>query len=299
MQKKWLIVSIVSGVVVASCVFTFVKNKQSKDQIPQAEEVMQQETSGVKEDTGSSQKLNENNPVNVKFEELSYNNDNKISENKNIEIDIKIQYPVIENKNNSEFIKKINDDNKSSAKKDFEDQKKSFDEILEMHKSDDTNESLSLNLIYNTEYSIAKNKDGILSFKVYSGYSTGGVFNSIAMSKNYDLKNQKELKIQDVIKGNSNDIKEMIKKEVIKYYSNAKEDPNNPDLKEHFEDFKRNLEENFKEYDLKNCNFHLIDNSIVFDFSKYELGIGALGAPSVEVPYDSIKSEYKMEILIS
>jgi hypothetical protein len=260
-------------------------------------------TNSEQNDTGVTQKIdetveeNENKPNNEK--QNVDNSGEKSIETRNItiqklthyeqfddkllKIKIEVEYPVISNENHSNFIDKINKENKLEAEKEFNkcklDLKQTAESMMESgNPLDDT-------LYYVEECEITRN-NSIISMAIKGGWYAGGTHDVISKTKNYDLKNSKELTLKDVLNGSKKNIDKMITEKIKKYLGN------NHDL----------YNEYFQEYDLKDYKFHIENKNsqdiLIIDFSKYEVSDGAAGAISIEIPFSEIKQKYKIGLKI-
>ena len=202
-------------------------------------------------------------------------------DNKPLKIKIEVEYPVISNKNHSDFIDKINKENKLEAEKDFNEYKSKLQEIANY------NNDYYNDIFYYQKCEITRN-DNIISMHIYYAYCLGGSLFTGPVSKNYDLKNNKKLTLEDILIGNKKNINKMIGKKVTEYFKSMGENEN-------FDDY-------FKDYNLKDYTFHIENKNskdlLVVDFAKYELGAGVLGAPSIEIPFSEIKQKYKLGLKI-
>jgi hypothetical protein len=260
-------------------------------------------TNSEQNDTGVTQKIdetveeNENKPNNEK--QNVDNSGEKSIETRNItiqklthyeqfddkllKIKIEVEYPVISNENHSNFIDKINKENKLEAEKEFNkcklDLKQTAESMMESgNPLDDT-------LYYVEECEITRN-NSIISMAIKGGWYAGGTHDVISKTKNYDLKNSKELTLKDVLNGSKKNIDKMITEKIKKYLGN------NHDL----------YNEYFQEHDLKDYKFHIENKNsqdiLIIDFSKYEVSDGAAGAISIEIPFSEIKQKYKIGLKI-
>lgn len=240
---------------------------------------------------------NENKPNNEK--QNVDNSENKNPETRNItiqklthyeqfnekplKIKIEVEYPVISNENHSDFIDKINKENKLEAEKEFNrcksDLKQTAESMIESGNPPDT-------VLYYYENCEITRNNNIISMIIRGEWFAGGVVDRLLKTKNYDLKNSKELKLTDILSGSEKNIIKMITEKIKKYLGN------NHNL----------YSEYFREHDLKDYKFHLENKNsqdiLVIDFSKYEISDGAAGAPSIEVPFSEIKQKYKIRLKV-
>ena len=180
-------------------------------------------------------------------------------------------YPIIENKDNNEYIGKINDEYKAYTEKfiaDAEEKKAEAKELLgEMGK--DKFRPFEFNL----SYDVHTDKNGILSVTNYEYYDLGGAHpNTERSSKTFDLKNAKELALSDVVKGDADEIHTMVYDVFVKYFE------------ENSEGFSTEAASELdKECD--NVKFYVTDSTIVLYFDVYQVSSYAEGYPTVELQY--------------
>lgn len=179
-------------------------------------------------------------------------------------------YPVIENKDNNEYIGKINDEYKAYAEKFIADAKANAEDaqLLSEQKGKDF-----IPFEYNLSYDVHTDKNGILSLTNYEYYDLGGAHPSTEKSsKIFDLKNAKELVLSDVVKGDADEIHTMVYDVFVQYF-----EQNNMDFSAEA------ASELDKECD--NVKFYVTDNTIVLYFDVYQVSSYAAGYPTVELEY--------------
>ena len=222
----------------------------------------------------------ENKQLEIKIEKLTYYEQ---FGDKKLKIKIEVEYPIILNENHSDFIDKINKKNKMEAEKEFNrcklDLKQTAETMIEAGDPPD------ITLYYVEECKVTRN-DNIISMAIKGEWYAGGVVDRPLKSKNYDLKNEKELTLTDVLSGSKKNIVKMITEKTQEYLGN------DHDL---YDDY-------FRNHDLKNFKFHIENKDskdfLILDFSKYEISDGAAGAPSIEIPFLEIKQKYKIKLKI-
>ena len=201
----------------------------------------------------------------------------------NLKIKIEVEYPVISNENHSDFIDKINKENKLEAEKEFNrcksDLKQTAESMIESGNPPDT-------VLYYYENCEITRNNNIISMIIRGEWYAGGVVDRLLKTKNYDLKNSKKLKLTDILSGSKKNIVKMITEKIREYLGNDHE------LYSVY----------FQEHDLKDYKFHIENKNsqdiLVIDFSKYEISDGAAGAPSIEIPFSEIKQKYKIGLKI-
>lgn len=222
----------------------------------------------------------ENKQLEIKIEKLTYYEQ---FGDKKLKIKIEVEYPIILNENHSDFIDKINKKNKMEAEKEFNrcklDLKQTAETMIEAGDPPD------ITLYYVEECKVTRN-DNIISMAIKGAWYAYGTHDIILESKNYDLKNKKELTLADILNGSKKNIDKMITEKVEKYLGN------NHDL----------YYEYFQDHDLKDYKFHIENENsqdiLVIDFSKYEISEGAAGAILIEIPFSEIKQKYKIDLKI-
>lgn len=224
---------------------------------------------------------------NVEIKSLLYDRYDDKDKSKKI-IEIKVEYLVIENKNNLESIDKLNGYLKNEAEKRVDDIRKSISD-LESDYADLPEEYHCYTCV--DECKVKKNNQhGIISILLFS-YEHMGPIRPWELSKScvLDCITGKKLSIFDVIKGNKNDIIDMIKKEAIKNISKIDNTISEEELKNNlFIDDKSN-----EDWTLQ--PFYLDNSCLVIEFSKGDIAPAAWGMISVDIPYDVIKS-YELDI---
>lgn len=299
MKKLSIIILSVSFAILALGISLFFyfrnKNNTNSDSINQN---LEQNNQIIGQNIDESLDKNENKPNNEK--QNVDNSENKNLETRNItiqklthyeqfdnnlKIKIEVEYPVVSNENHSDFIDKINKENRLEAEKEFNrcksDLKQTAESVVESGNPPDT-------VLYYYEKCKATKNDDIISIDIHSAYYAYGTVSVWANSKNYDLKNNKKLTLEDILNGSKKNINKMIGKKVTEYFKSMGENEN-------FDDY-------FKDYNLKDYTFHIENKNskdlLVVDFAKYELGAGVLGAPSIEIPFSEIKQKYKLGLKI-
>ncbi len=205
-------------------------------------------------------------------------------DDKLLKIKIEVEYPVISNENHSNFIDKINKGNKLEAEKEFNRCKLNLKQTAE-DMIGYGNYYPDTVLYYYENCEITRNNN-IVSMIIRGEWFAGGVVDRLLKTKNYDLKNSKELKLTDILSGSKKNIIKMIKEKIREYLGSDYE---------LYDDY-------FKNQDLKDYKFHIENKNsqdiLVIDFSRYEIACGAAGAISIEIPFSDIKQKYKIDLKI-
>jgi hypothetical protein len=192
-------------------------------------------------------------------------------ENNDIDAKVSYEYPVIKNEKNSEIINQINEKFKNETEVAFNIQVADFKEMLpeirEWKKAVGTEMEYSSESRFKVEY----NKNNIISFSEDIYFFTGGAYpNTGKASKTIDLETGKDIELKDIFTISDEEIYELA---LTKFYELT-------DKEEIFFD-----KEIIKEQ-IKNVEFYLTEDKIVFFFNENIIGPHALGTPSVEVLFD-------------
>ena len=157
---------------------------------------------------------------------------------------------------------------KDKIEKDSEEYKKSY----EADSNKDNTIKYQYEAIYN--YKIAYNKDNILSIPLTMYEFTGGAHGLTNIkSFNYDLVKEKELKLEDLFKANSN-YKEVINNHIKEEIS--KQPENYFQGQDGFSSIKDNQD------------FYISDEGIVIYFSLYDIAPYSSGIPMFTITWDEI-----------
>ena len=186
------------GNIVSQKLFFYFRNKNNtnSDSINQN---LEQNNQIIDQNIDESLDKNENKPNNEK--QNVDNSENKNPETKNItiqklthyeqfndkplKIKIEVEYPVISNENHSDFIDKINKENRLEAEKEFNrcksDLKQTAESMIESGNPPDT-------VLYYYENCEIKRNNNIISMIIRGEWFAGGVVDRLLKTKNYDLK---------------------------------------------------------------------------------------------------------------
>lgn len=181
---------------------------------------------------------------------------------------IKYSYPVIDNPEKNVYISQLNDEYKVYAEK-FVQEAEGYTEdamfMLEAMGSDYRPMELSLS------YEVHTDRKDILSVTNYGYYGLGGAHPSTTrQSRTFDMANEKELALSDVVNGNEDECHTMVYDVFIKYFE------------ENYEDFSKETAEKIDE-EADNVKFYLADDSLVLYFDVYQVGPYAIQYPTVEL----------------
>lgn len=218
-------------------------------------------------------------------------------------LDIKIDYLVIENKNNSKEIDNLNKYLEKEAQKRFSEVKKDLKEYLKAYKENEKEckREVNCNPVFvceDTSEITKNNENGIISVNSYCYWDAGGPHpDYVSASFVLDCNTGKKLGVFDVIQGDEMKIRSMIGKEIdksdwAKEIREAGREIGQPIEGPYFSDMF--IINGFGDkgdslYDLNNQPFHLKDKCLVIDFSRGDIGGNALGAPSFDFSYDTIR----------
>ena len=186
-------------------------------------------------------------------------------------VNIKYSYPIIVGKRNSEFLSSINAEYKSDAEKFLKDAEESKEEAESLR--EDLKE-VFVPYTRELDFDINMNNKGLMSITTNNYYYNGGAHGSYVMqSKTFDFNNELELTVDKIINNDVWNIKENVH-ELFK----QKLQKDGLVLDEIWGDI-------LKE-EVDNVNFYIKENALVFYFNAEQVAPYALGAPTVEVPYD-------------
>lgn len=192
-------------------------------------------------------------------------------ENGKILIYISYAYPVIENAEESSYIAQINDEYKAFAEK-FVQEAESFGEDAELLR-EEMGEDNYHPMEFILSYDVHADRKNILSVTNYMFYYTGGAHpNSARVSRTFDMANEKELALSDVVNGDESERRTMIYDVFVNY------------MAEIYEGFSAETAKVIDE-EIENVKFYLTDNGLVLYFDVYSIGPYAMGYPTVELEY--------------
>lgn len=202
-----------------------------------------------------------------KIKAVTGENDIK-DENGTTLIYIKYSYPVIDNPEGNGYISKLNDEYKAYAHKFIQDAEAYTEDarlMLEGMGADYRPMELSLS------YKVHTDRNDILSVTNYGYYGLGGAHPSTTrQSRTFDMANEKELALSDVVNGNEDERHTMVYDVFIKYFE------------ENYEEFPPEIAEKIDE-EADNVKFYLTDDSLVLYFDVYQVGPYAMQYPTVEL----------------
>ena len=126
---------------------------------------------------------------------------------------------------------------------------------------------------FSLSYEVQTDRKGILSVTNYGYYDLGGAHPSTTrQSRTFDMVNEKELALSDVVNGNNDERHTMVYDVFIKYFE------------ENYEGSSAETAEKIDE-EADNVKFYLTDDSLVLYFDVYQVGPYAMQYPTVEVSY--------------
>ena len=181
-------------------------------------------------------------------------------------------YPVIDNKDNNEYIGKINDEYKAYTETFIANAEANADDAKEL--LNEMGKDKFIPYEYNLSYDVNTDKNGLLSVTSYEYYYLGGAHpNTERESRTFDLKNSKELVLSDIVNGNADEIHSMVYDVFVSYFE------------ENDADFTAEAASTLdKECD--DVKFYLTDHSLVLYFDVYQVSSYAAGSPTVELQYN-------------
>lgn len=196
-------------------------------------------------------------------------------------------YPVIENPKENVYIEKINnvyekysEEFISKAEKHIQDAKEIFAKDGERFAPFE----------FNLSYEINADRKDILSITNYMFYDLKGVHPSTErQSMTFDLKNEKELELSDIIIGNEKKRLEIINNAFADYLKSGEA--------ELFEETSERIKK-----EAKNVKFYMTDKALKLYFDVYQVGSYAMQYPTAEIGYskDIFKfdwSDFELDIL--
>ena len=183
---------------------------------------------------------------------------------------ITYSYPVIENPEGNGYISQLNDEYKEYAESFIKDaQSNSEDARLMLEEMGADYRPMEFSL----SYEVQTDRKDILSVTNYGYYDLGGAHPSTTrQSRTFDMANEKELTLSDVVNGNEDERHTMVYDVFIKYFE------------ENYEGFSAETAKTIDE-EADNVKFYLTDDSIVLYFDVYQVGPYAMQYPTVELSY--------------
>ena len=180
-------------------------------------------------------------------------------------------YPIIRNDGN-EYIEKINEEYKAYAEEFVSGAESTADEAKQAF--DEMGADNFTPYDFNLSYDVHTDKNGIISVTNYGYYYTGGAHpNTERESRTFDINNGKELVLSDIVKGDADEIHQMVYDAFVTSFE------------ENNESFSAEAASDLdKECD--NVKFYLTDNSLVLYFDVYQVDSYAAGYPTVELKYN-------------
>lgn len=181
-------------------------------------------------------------------------------------------YPVIENKSGNAYIEKINNEYKADAEEfvaeAVEDAADAEFLLGEMGKE------VFVPYESNLSFDVHTDQNGILSITSCEYYTRGGAHpDTERESETFDLNNERELTLSDVVKGEADDIHTMVYDVFVSYFE------------ENDESFSAEAASELdKECD--NVKFYVTDNSLALYFDVYQVASYAAGYPTAELAYN-------------
>ena len=191
-------------------------------------------------------------------------------ENGTILICIAYSYPVIDNYEKNGYVSQLNNEYKAYAESFVKDAESNTEDARLMH------EEMGANyrpMEFSLSYEVQTDRKGILSVTNYGYYDLGGAHPSTTrQSRTFDMVNEKELALSNVVNGNDDERHTMVYDVFIKYFE------------ENYEGFSAETAEKIDE-EADNVKFYLTDDSLVLYFDVYQVGPYAMQYPTVELSY--------------
>lgn len=187
-------------------------------------------------------------------------------------INVKLEYPAIKNEASSKFIEEINNEYKTYAAnviKDSEESKEDAQYVLEGMGDQFMPYTRELT------YEVNMNENGLLSITTILYVNNNGAHgNFIKETRNFDMNQEKELELSDIINNEAWEIK-------TKIYTLFKEK-----LEKDEYEFDEIAETTLKA-EIENVQYYLKEDAVVLYFNQDQIAPHALGEPTVEIPYDA------------
>lgn len=188
-------------------------------------------------------------------------------------INISCSYPVIESYEQNEYIDRINDEYKKAAES-FLQEAESNREAAQLQ-YEQTEGSFQPYEIMRT-YTVNTDRNGLLSITDHDYSYMGGAHGmSIMLSRNFNLTDEKELKLDDILTGSLDDeIYQLVYSVFVNHFEAAAGDGFNAEWAQQIES------------EIENVKYYLKDDSLVLYFDVYQAAPYAFGTPCVEIPYN-------------
>lgn len=189
----------------------------------------------------------------------------------NILITMAFEYSVIENKDNNAFITAINEQYKKDAETVVSDMEAEFkDSAAAILASEGKNYRP---MVFTRSFEVGLNQDNLLSITELDYADTYGAHpNTLRSSRTFNLAENKELTLSEVLGKNAADTDSYVKEKFDAY------------VKENIGEFIEYYQE-YSEKMLSSVNFCLTDDALVLYYNPYDILPYAAGAPTVKVPY--------------
>ena len=196
---------------------------------------------------------------------------NVTDEKGNLLITIAFEYPVIENKDNNAFIAAVNEQYKQDAEAFVSDAEAEFKDTAEEMLSF-MGENYSP-MVFTRSFEVGLNQNNLLSITELDYANTGGAHpNTLRTSRTFNLAENKELTLSEVLGKNATDTDSFVKEKFDAY------------VKETIGEYIDYYEE-YSEEMLSAVNFRLTEDALVLYYNPYDILPYAAGVPTVEVPY--------------
>ena len=183
---------------------------------------------------------------------------------------ITYSYPVIENPEGNEYIAKLNAQYKAYAERFVQEAESNSEDAILMLEA----RGLDYHpMEFNLSYGVQTDRKNILSVTNYGFYDLGGAHPTTTReSRTFDMANDKELALSDVVEGNDDERHTMVYDVFVKFFE------------ENYEGFSKETAELIDD-EADNVKFYLTDNSLVLYFDLYQVASYAMQYPTVELEY--------------
>lgn len=197
-------------------------------------------------------------------------------------------YPVIQNPENNAYIQQINSRYQQEAESYLNNVKTEWlADAQEMYSGEHAQNPFSP-LAFSLSYEINTDRGNILSITSYKYSFTGGAHpNSTQWSHIFDLKNQQELALSDILNGTPAEISETVAAAFQKYLDACQNDISAEGI--------ASIGERIKE-EIENVHFYVTDEALVLYFQPYQVGPYVLGCPTADIPFSGNENLFKLNL---
>lgn len=196
---------------------------------------------------------------------------NVTDEKGNILITMAFEYPVIENKDNNAFITAVNEQYKKDAETVISDMEAEFKDSAAAVLSYEGKNYHPM--VFTRSFEVGLNQDNLLSITELDYADTYGAHpNTMRTSKTFNLAENKELTLSEVLGKNAADTDSYVKEKFDAYVKETV-----GELIDYYESSSKEM--------LSAVNFCLTEDALVLYYNPYDILPYAAGSPEVKVPY--------------